>query len=129
MINMDTLAYPALINGRFAYVSVSRALHDARIYTNDAAANHAEDLSRTVSKTAATDLGKAPIQVPIWLRNRHKLRKTRLALVSAWPYGVHAATFVGSLGIPSIRTLVFQSTKLTEMQTVCSAMFSGQRSI
>ena len=36
LVNMDTKAHPELINTRFAYVSVSRASEDARIYTNDA---------------------------------------------------------------------------------------------
>ena len=29
LVNIDTDAHPGLINGRFAYVSVSRASHDA----------------------------------------------------------------------------------------------------
>ena len=37
LVNMDTNVHPELINTRFAYVSVSRASEDARIYTNDAA--------------------------------------------------------------------------------------------
>ena len=45
LVNMDTEVHPELINGRFAYVSVSRASHDAQIFTNDAA-NLAESLSR-----------------------------------------------------------------------------------
>jgi ATP-dependent exoDNAse (exonuclease V) alpha subunit len=39
-VNMHTTAHPELINTRFAYVSVSRASEDARIYTNDAATRH-----------------------------------------------------------------------------------------
>ena len=58
LVNMDTEVHPDLINNRFAYVSVSRASHDAQIYTNNAA-NLAETLSRDVSKTSAIDaLGK-----------------------------------------------------------------------
>ena len=52
LINMDTSAHPELINTRFAYVSVSRASHDARIYTNDAS-TLAERLSTDVGKTSA----------------------------------------------------------------------------
>lgn len=55
LINMDTEVYPELINGRFAYVSISRASHDAQIYTNDAT-TLAENLSRDVSKSSALDL-------------------------------------------------------------------------
>ena len=54
LVNMDTRAHPELINTRFAYVSVSRASQDARIYTNDAAAL-GQRLSRDVSKTSAVD--------------------------------------------------------------------------
>lgn len=59
LVNMDTEVNPDLINGRFAYVSVSRASQDAQIFTNDAT-NLAEALSRDVSKTSALDLGKFP---------------------------------------------------------------------
>ena len=52
LINMDTAAHPELINTRFAYVSVSRASQDARIYTNDAS-TLAERLSSNIGKTSA----------------------------------------------------------------------------
>ena len=58
LVNMDTNVHPELINSRFAYVSVSRASHDAQIYTNDEA-SLAESLSRDVSKASAIDFGKA----------------------------------------------------------------------
>jgi conjugative relaxase-like TrwC/TraI family protein len=57
LVNMDTAAHPELINGRFAYVSVSRASQDAQVFTNNAA-NLAESLSKDVSKTSALDLEK-----------------------------------------------------------------------
>ncbi|TAM79755.1 MAG: conjugative relaxase [Acidobacteria bacterium] len=44
-----------LINQRFGYVAISRARHDAQIYTNDAA-TLADRLSRDVSKTAAIEI-------------------------------------------------------------------------
>ena len=46
-----------LINQRFGYVALSRARHDAQIYTNDAA-TLADRLSREVSKTAALDVAE-----------------------------------------------------------------------
>jgi conjugative relaxase-like TrwC/TraI family protein len=52
LINMDTEVHPELMNSRFAYVSVSRASHDAQIFTNDAA-TLAENLSRDVTKASA----------------------------------------------------------------------------
>jgi hypothetical protein len=45
-------------NSRFAYVSVSRASHDAQIYTNSAA-SLAENLSHDVSKSAAVDFSQS----------------------------------------------------------------------
>ncbi|SDF44241.1 ATP-binding domain-containing protein [Terriglobus roseus] len=57
LVNMDTEAHPELINARFAYVSVSRASHDAHVFTNDAS-NLAERLSVDVSKTSALEFGK-----------------------------------------------------------------------
>jgi conjugative relaxase-like TrwC/TraI family protein len=61
LVNMDTTVHPELINTRFAYVSVSRASEDVRIYTNDAAVL-SERLSTDVTKTSAVDLQKAQIE-------------------------------------------------------------------
>jgi conjugative relaxase-like TrwC/TraI family protein len=63
LVNMDTEVHPELINGRFAYVSISRASHDAQVFTNDAA-NLAQSLSKDVSKTSAVDLAKTLFEVP-----------------------------------------------------------------
>jgi hypothetical protein len=54
LVNMDTKAHPELINTRFAYVAVSRASHDAQIYTNDAGAL-GQRLSHDVTKSSAVD--------------------------------------------------------------------------
>jgi len=56
LVNIDTGIHPELISSRFAYVSVSRASHDAQIYTNDAA-SLAGKLSQEVSKSAAVSFG------------------------------------------------------------------------
>lgn len=53
--NIDTDCSRSLINDRLAYVAISRAAHEARIYTNDAA-TLGERLSTDVSKTAAIHL-------------------------------------------------------------------------
>ncbi|TCK68478.1 MobF family relaxase [Acidipila rosea] len=58
IVNMDTEVHPELMSSRFAYVSVSRASHDAQIYTNDAA-SLAGKLSQDVSKSAAISFGNA----------------------------------------------------------------------
>jgi conjugative relaxase-like TrwC/TraI family protein len=57
LVNMDTTAHPELINTRFAYVSVSRASQDARIYTNDTA-TLAERLSSDISKASAVEVSR-----------------------------------------------------------------------
>jgi conjugative relaxase-like TrwC/TraI family protein len=59
VVNMDTNAFSELLNPRFAYVSISRASHDAHIYTNDAA-TLAQRLSTDVTKTSAVDFHEAP---------------------------------------------------------------------
>ncbi|RXH58251.1 traI protein (DNA helicase I) [Granulicella sibirica] len=53
--NIDTESSRSLINDRLAYVAVSRAAYDARIYTNDAG-TLGQRLANEVSKTAALDL-------------------------------------------------------------------------
>jgi ATP-dependent exoDNAse (exonuclease V) alpha subunit len=63
LVNMDTDVHPELINGRFAYVSVSRASHDAQIYTNNAA-TLGESLSHEVNKASAIDFGKVQNSIP-----------------------------------------------------------------
>jgi conjugative relaxase-like TrwC/TraI family protein len=62
LVNMDTEVHPELISSRFAYVSVSRASHDAQIFTNHAA-TLAESLSHDVTKTSAINFNKG--QTPI----------------------------------------------------------------
>ncbi len=61
LVNMDTNVHPELINTRFAYVSVSRASEDVRIYTNDVAVL-SERLSTDVTKTSAVDIQKAQVE-------------------------------------------------------------------
>ena len=61
LVNMDTKVHPDLINTRFAYVSVSRASEDVRIYTNDVAIL-SERLSTDVTKTSAVNLQKTQVE-------------------------------------------------------------------
>lgn len=63
LVNMDTDVHPELINGRFAYVSVSRASRDAQIYTNNAA-TLGESLSHEVNKASAIEFGKVQNPIP-----------------------------------------------------------------
>ncbi len=56
LANIDTEGPRGLINTRLAYVAISRASDDARIYTNAAAAL-GKRLATDVTKTAAVDFG------------------------------------------------------------------------
>jgi glucan-binding YG repeat protein len=64
LVNMDTTAHPELINTRFAYVSVSRASQDARIYTNDVS-TLAERLSTDISKASAIEVSRPSSEAQI----------------------------------------------------------------
>ena len=55
LAHFDTEGPRGLVNTRLAYVAISRASEDARIYTNDAA-NLGKRLATDVSKTVAIDL-------------------------------------------------------------------------
>ena len=55
LVHADTSVHPDLLNSRFGYVSISRASHDAKIYTNDAT-DLGQKLSGEVSKTSAVEL-------------------------------------------------------------------------
>jgi conjugative relaxase-like TrwC/TraI family protein len=55
LVNVDSEVHPDLITNRFAYVSVSRASHDAQIYTNDAA-SLASTLGHAVTKSTALEI-------------------------------------------------------------------------
>ncbi len=57
-IHMETSVHPDLLNSRFGYVSVSRASHDARIYTNNTA-DLGQKLSQEITKTSALGLVNA----------------------------------------------------------------------
>ena len=59
--NIDTESSRSLINNRLAYVAISRASEDARIYTNDAA-TLGQRLATDVTKTAALDFASRPEQ-------------------------------------------------------------------
>jgi len=63
LVNMDTNVHPELINTRFAYVSVSRASHDAQIFTNNLA-QLAPQLSTDISKTSAIKIGQSALLSP-----------------------------------------------------------------
>ena len=76
LVNMDTEVHPELINGRFAYVSVSRASHDAQIYTNSES-TLAETLSREVSKTSALEVSKQLVGPVLTIEQSQPLKSKR----------------------------------------------------
>jgi conjugative relaxase-like TrwC/TraI family protein len=55
LVNIDTNVHPELINPRFAYVSVSRAAHDAHVFTNNAA-SLTTSLGHSVTKASAIEM-------------------------------------------------------------------------
>jgi ATP-dependent exoDNAse (exonuclease V) alpha subunit len=67
LVNADTGVHPDLINSRFGYVSVSRASHQATVFTDDFA-KLAQQLSTDVSKTSALKIAQnVPVALGIGL--------------------------------------------------------------
>ena len=64
LANFDTATARSLVNTRLAYVAVSRASLDARIYTNDAD-SLGKRLAVDVSKTAAIELPRAEVKTEL----------------------------------------------------------------
>jgi conjugative relaxase-like TrwC/TraI family protein len=59
LVHADTKVHPDLLNSRFGYVAISRASHEATLFTDDAA-KLARQLGAEVSKTSALEIGQAP---------------------------------------------------------------------
>jgi conjugative relaxase-like TrwC/TraI family protein len=59
LVNADTSVHPDLLNSRFGYVSISRASHEAALYTNDMIKLNPQ-LSAEVSKTSALEVHRTP---------------------------------------------------------------------
>jgi ATP-dependent exoDNAse (exonuclease V) alpha subunit len=59
LVNADTGVHPDLLNSRFGYVSISRASHDATLYTDDITKLNPQ-LSADVSKTSALEVSQTP---------------------------------------------------------------------
>jgi ATP-dependent exoDNAse (exonuclease V) alpha subunit len=58
LVNADTGVHPDLLNSRFGYVSISRASHDATLFTDDVT-KLSPQLSADVSKTSALEFNQA----------------------------------------------------------------------
>ncbi len=55
LVNADTSVHPDLLNSRFGYVSISRASHEATVFTNDFARLNPQ-LTADVSKSSALEI-------------------------------------------------------------------------
>jgi len=58
LVHADTGVHPDLLNSRFAYVSISRASHEATLFTNDMA-KLGPQLGADISKTSALEINQA----------------------------------------------------------------------
>src|ERR1039458_2893179 len=58
LVHADTSVHPDLLNSRFGYVSISRASHDATLFTDDMA-KLSHQLGADVSKTSALEINQA----------------------------------------------------------------------
>jgi ATP-dependent exoDNAse (exonuclease V) alpha subunit len=58
LVNADTGVHPDLLNSRFGYVSLSRASHEAMLFTNDVA-KLSPQLAADVSKTSALEINQS----------------------------------------------------------------------
>jgi ATP-dependent exoDNAse (exonuclease V) alpha subunit len=59
LVHADTSVHPDLLNSRFAYVSISRASHEATLFTDDLV-RLGPQLGAEVSKTSALEINQAP---------------------------------------------------------------------
>src|SRR5208283_3086279 len=57
LVHADTRVHPDLLNSRFAYVSISRASHEATLFTDDMA-KLGPQLAADVSKTSALEINQ-----------------------------------------------------------------------
>jgi conjugative relaxase-like TrwC/TraI family protein len=59
LVNADTGVHPDLLNSRFGYVSISRASHEATLFTDDMT-KLSPQLSADISKTSALEVSQTP---------------------------------------------------------------------
>jgi ATP-dependent exoDNAse (exonuclease V) alpha subunit len=57
LVHADTRVHPDLLNSRFGYVSISRASHEATLFTDDMA-KLGPQLAADVSKTSALEISQ-----------------------------------------------------------------------
>jgi hypothetical protein len=59
LVNADTGVHPDLLNSRFGYVAMSRASHEATLFTDDITKLNPK-LSTDVSKSSAIEISRTP---------------------------------------------------------------------
>jgi len=59
LVNADTAVHPDLLSSRFGYVSISRASHEATLFTNELS-QLSSRLTNDVSKSSALEMSPAP---------------------------------------------------------------------
>jgi hypothetical protein len=57
-VNADTSVHPDLLNSRFGYVSISRASHEATLFTDDLTKLNPQ-LAADISKSSALEINQA----------------------------------------------------------------------
>jgi ATP-dependent exoDNAse (exonuclease V) alpha subunit len=62
LVNADTGVHPDLLSSRFGYVSISRASHEATLFTDDAT-KLGQQLAVETGKTAALEISQVPTSV------------------------------------------------------------------
>lgn len=62
LVNADTGVHPDLLNSRFGYVAISRASHEATLFTDDMT-KLSPQLSADISKTSALEVYRPPLAV------------------------------------------------------------------
>jgi conjugative relaxase-like TrwC/TraI family protein len=123
LVNIDSTMHPDLINTRLAYVSISRASHEAHIFTNDAS-GLAEALSRDVTKASAMPPSQTPenlnqqptiketampnpqnTQTPIAVENERPIQQAEPSLTAqALPPSIYAAQLPPEVILQDIKT-------------------------
>ena len=59
LVNADTSVHPDLLNSSFGYVAISRASHEATLFTDDIT-KLSPQVSASVSKTSVLEMNQAP---------------------------------------------------------------------
>jgi len=94
LINVEVSAHRDLINQRFAYVAVSRAAHDVKLYTDDSS-RLSKDLSRDVSKAVAVEIQPHQDRTVSFQNQHAEKTQTDGMIVQKIPPTVYASTLPG----------------------------------